>query len=101
MGSFINQPEFGTTVTVVTPSDTISDATKLGGVALYVGTGGDVKVIIQNKTAPPLADKTPGGPPTAADAVIFKNVPAGGFLPVIVDYVLATGTAGSDILTIK
>ena len=95
MGSFINQPEFGTTVTVVTPSDTISDATKLGGVALYVGTGGDVKVIIQNKTA------AAGGPPTATDAVIFKNVPAGGFLPVIVDYVLATGTAGSDILTIK
>ena len=100
MGSFINQPEFGTTVTVVTPSDTISDATKLGGVALYVGTGGDVKVIIQNKTAPPV-NGLPGGPPTAADAVIFKNVPAGGFLPVIVDYVLATGTAGSDILTIK
>lgn len=95
MGSFTNQPEFGTTVTVVTPSDTISDATKLGGVALYVGTGGDVKVIIQNKTA------AAGGPPTAADAVIFKNAPAGGFLPVIVDYVLATGTAGSDILTIK
>ncbi len=95
MGSFTNQPEFGTTVTVVTPNNTISDATKLGGVALYVGTGGDVNVIIQNKTA------AGGGPPTAADSVVFKNVPAGGFLPVIVDYVLATGTAGSDILTIK
>ena len=95
MGSFTNQPEFGTTVTVVTPNNTISDATKLGGVALYVGTGGDVNVIIQNKTA------AAGGPPTAADSVVFKNVPAGGFLPIIVDYVLATGTAGSDILTIK
>ena len=95
MGSFINQPEFGTTVTVVTASDTISDATKLGGVALYCGVGGDVKVIMQNKTA------SAGGPPTAADAVVFKNVPAGGFLPIIVDYVLATGTAATDILTIK
>ena len=95
MGSFINQPEFGTTVTVVTPSDTIGAATNLGGVALYCGVGGDVKVIIQNKTA------AGGGLPTATEADVFKNVPNGGFLPIIVDYVLATGTSATDILTIK
>ena len=95
MGSFINQPEFGTTVTVVTPSNTISPATNLGGVALYCGVGGDVKVIIQNKAA------AGGGPPTATEAVVFKNVPAGGFLPIIVDYVLLAGTTATDILTIK
>ena len=95
MGSFINQPEFATTVEAITPSDTISSATNIGGAALYMGTAGDVKVIMQNKTA------SGGGPPTAADAVVFKSVPAGGFLPVIVDYVLATGTTATDILTIK
>jgi len=100
MGSFINQPEFATTVEAITPSDTISSATNIGGAALYMGTAGDVKVIMQNKTAPPV-NGLPGGPPTAADAVVFKNVPAGGFLPVIVDYVLATGTTATDILTIK
>ena len=95
MGSFSNQPEFGTTVTVVTASDTISTATNLGGVALYCGVGGDVKVIIQNTSA------AGGGPPTASEGVVFKNVPDGGFLPIIVDYVLATGTTATDILTIK
>jgi|TARA_R110001599_G_scaffold23649_2_gene86426 hypothetical protein len=95
MGSFINQPEFATTVEVITPSDTISSATKLGGVALYVGTAGDVKVIIQNKTA------AGGGPPDANDAVTFKNVGNGCFLPVICDYVIATGTGATNILSIK
>ena len=97
MGSFVNQPEFGTTVEAITPSDVISSATKIGGAALYIGTAGtgDVKVIIQNKSA------AGGGPPTAADAVLFKGVGAGCFLPIIVDYVLATGTTSSDILSIK
>ena len=41
--------------------------------------------------------------PTAADAVIFKNVSAGSILPVIVNYVLATGTAAAagDIIALK
>ena len=95
MGTFINQPEFATTVAVVTPSDTISAATKLGGVALYCGTAGDIKVIMQNKTA------SGGGLPTSADAVTFKNVGNGCFLPVICDYVLATGTGATNLLSVK
>jgi hypothetical protein len=40
--------------------------------------------------------------PTATDAVIFVGYPTGSFLPVIVDYVLATGTTGtSNLLAIK
>ena len=41
--------------------------------------------------------------PTEADSVIFKNVPAGSILPVIVNYVLATGTAATagDIIALK
>lgn len=43
---------------------------------LYVGTGGDINVV--------LADNDNG--------IVFKNVPDGTFLPVLVKQVLATGT---------
>jgi hypothetical protein len=43
---------------------------------LYVGTGGDVKV--------KLADSATG--------VVFKNVPSGTFMPIIVTMVYVTGT---------
>jgi len=39
--------------------------------------------------------------PTAGDAVTFTGYPSGSFLPVIVDYVLATGTTGVNLLAIK
>jgi hypothetical protein len=32
---------------------------------------------------------------------VFKAVPAGSILPVIVDYVLATGTAATDMIALK
>tara|TARA_B110000908_G_scaffold172086_1_gene237519 strand:- start:22 stop:309 length:288 start_codon:yes stop_codon:yes gene_type:complete len=95
MGNFITQPEFATEVAAITPSDNINGTTKLGGAALYVGTTGDVKLIISG------IDPTPATSVTAANAVVFKNVSGGTFLPVICDYVLATGTDASDILSIK
>jgi hypothetical protein len=39
--------------------------------------------------------------PTAADAVLFKGVPAGSILPVSVDYVLVTSTTATDIIACK
>ena len=39
--------------------------------------------------------------PTAADAVLFKGVPAGSILPVAVDYVLTTSTTATDIVAGK
>ena len=39
--------------------------------------------------------------PDAGDAVTFAGYPSGSFLPVIVDYVLATGTTGVNMLAIK
>ena len=39
--------------------------------------------------------------PTAADAVLFKGVPAGTILPVAVDYVLAADTTATDIVAGK
>jgi hypothetical protein len=37
-------------------------------------------------------------PPTAADAVLFRGLQTGGFLPVTVDYVLATGTTVEQLV---
>ncbi len=95
MGQFGNQPDFGTAAAAVTASDTISFATSVRRSCLYVGTGGDVKVILSGVT------QADGTPPTAAEAVLFKNIPDGSFLPVIVDYVLLTGTTAADIIAIK
>ena len=46
MGQFGNQPDFGTEATAVTASDTINSTTNIKRSCLYVGTGGDVKVIL-------------------------------------------------------
>lgn len=88
MGQFLNQPDFGTEGATVTASDTIDSTTKLHSSVLYVGTGGTVKVLLTGKT-------------TVGEALIFANVPDGSFLPVTVDYVLATGTTASDIISLK
>ena len=84
MGQFNQQPDFATIANTVTKSDT----TFLNGVALYIGTGGDVHVIMKNV-------ENAGG-----NVVIFKNVPDGSFLPAIVDYVMAATTA-ADIVSVK
>jgi len=95
MGQFYNQPDFGTIADAVLLTDTISEASNQKSACLYIGTGGDVKVIMNDKFGPN------GELPTAADAVVFKNVPDGSFLPVIVDFVLLTGTTATDIIAIK
>jgi hypothetical protein len=41
------------------------------------------------------------GLPTATQAVIFKGLGTGGFLPVTVDYVLATGTTVAELIAAK
>lgn len=75
---------------LVTPSDTINipsvsseDGKGNNGCLLYVGTGGDLKVL------------TIGG-----DEVTFVGFPNGGFLPVNVIRVFSTGTTASDILAL-
>ena len=56
--------------------------------ALYVGVGGNISVIMKNIDG------------TAGNAVVFKNAVEGTFLPVIVDYVLATGTTATDLVAV-
>ena len=97
MGQFGNQPDFGTQAAAVTPSNTISYATNLNQACLYVGVTGDIKVILSGVVNPA------AGFPTAAQAITFKAAQAGSILPVIVDYVLATGTdaAAGDLIALK
>ena len=88
MGQYGNQPDFGTEAASVAPSDTINLTTKLNSSILYIGTTGDVKVLMCGET-------------NSANAIIFKNIPSGTFLPIVVDYVLATGTTATDIIRVK
>ena len=95
MGQFFNQPDFGTEAKAIVPADTVNAAANLNSSCLYIGTGGDVKVIMNSKFGPD------GEYPTASAAITFNNVPDGSFLPVIVDFVLLTGTTATDIIAIK
>jgi len=105
MGQFGNQPDFATSniqeITVANGfiSDTPSFASKLNGAVIYIGdnttNGTHMKVIPAGVTAPG------GGLPTASEAVTFKGLQAGGFLPVTVDYVLDTGTTVAELIAAK
>ncbi|RDE05435.1 spike base protein, RCAP_Rcc01079 family [Sphingomonas aracearum] len=72
-------------VTTLVPSDStdLTDTPK----GIYVGTGGDVKLIAVDA-------------PASAPGVTFKNVPAGSLLPVRARRVLATGTTAADMLVL-
>ena len=88
MGQYNQQPDFATIANAVTPTDAFSATTKVNGAALYIGTGGDVAVVMKNIEG------------TIGNAIVFKNVPDGTFLPAIVDYVIATGTTATDIVAV-
>ena len=96
MGQYANQPDFGTFASDVTTSNDINSTTNLNSSALFIGSGGDVTVILAG-----VVGSSGSGLPTASEAVTFKNLSNGCFLPVIVDYVLATGTTAADIIAVK
>jgi len=96
MGQYANQPDFGTSAVEITADDDINSTTNLNSSALFIGSGGDVTVILAG-----VVGSSGSGLPTASEAVTFKNLSNGCFLPVIVDYVLATGTTAADIIAIK
>lgn len=95
MGQYGNQPDFGTEadddVLAVSKAEAADRKGYLGGACLYVGTAGDLSVII--------AGTFGGG--QAFSPVLFKNVPAGSILPVIVDYVISTTTTATDFVALK
>jgi len=100
MGQYAGQPDLATTdVKAITPSDVIDNSTCLNSAVIYIGdnstVGNELKVIVAGVQAPG------GGFPTAAEAVTFKGLGTGGFLPVTVDYVLATGTTVAELIAAK
>ena len=95
MGQFNNQPDFGTFAEAVIKSDDINNTQNIGGACIYVGTGGDIRVILSGVT------DGNGNKPGLLDGITFKNVPSGTFLPVICDYVLSAGTTADHLLAIK
>jgi len=60
---------------------------------LITVTGGGANAVFRVVAAP--------GLPTAAQAVTFKGLGTGGFLPVTVDYVLATGTTVAELIAAR
>ncbi len=95
MGQYANQPDFGTEAKRIVATDEISLATNINQSCIYVGTGGDIRVILSGTTGPD------GGKPILTDGVTFKNMPSGSFLPVICDYVLAGGTTATHLVAVK
>ena len=82
MGQYGNQPDFGTRGNNQDPSGDASPGfgdpgVNLNSAALYVGTGGDLYVDLVGGNA-------------GADYTVFKNVPNGTFLPIIVNKIWAT-----------
>ena len=90
MGQYGNQPDFGTRALTIVPTGDIegmgiTSGQFLNSAALYVGTGGDLVVSI-------VGGNTDGD----TDGVtVFRNIPSGTFVPIIVDYVWAS--LGVDI----
>ena len=96
MGEFFNQPDFGTeaqTALVVTKGQAGAGIGNLNQSCIYVGTGGDINVLIAGTIA------------QAFTPVFFKNVPSGAVLPVIVDYVVISSSSGlttaTDLVALK
>tara|TARA_R110001632_G_scaffold72532_2_gene167624 strand:+ start:2381 stop:2626 length:246 start_codon:yes stop_codon:yes gene_type:complete len=81
MGQFFNQPDFATSAETV-----VIGTTNVKNSALYIGTGGNIEVTAVGSSS----------------AVVFKNIPDGSFLPVIVSSITAgANTTVSDVIAIK
>ena len=81
MGQYANQPDFATSAETV-----VVGTTNVESSALYIGTGGDIEVTAIGSSSP----------------VVFKNIPDGSFLPVIIRSITAgANTTVSDIIAVK
>ena len=91
---------FGTGLTLTT---TVVGGAITAATIVAAGTGyrqGDI-VTVSGGTAGEFTINVVNALPTAADAVTFKGLGTGGFLPVTVDYVLATGTTVQQLISAK
>ena len=72
MGQYSNQPDYAVKAVSV---DAAAGVSGLNSAALYIGTSGDLEV-------QPVGND-------AGDTVVFKNIPSGSFLPVIVSAIIS------------
>lgn len=76
MGQYGNQPDFAVKAVSVNVAAGVSG---LNSAALYIGTSGDLEV-------QPVGNN-------AGDTVVFRNIPSGSFLPVIVSAIISGGNS--------
>lgn len=82
MGQYGNQPDFAVKAVSVNVAAGVSG---LNSAALYIGTSGDLEV-------QPVGNN-------AGDTVVFRNIPSGSFLPVIVSAIISGGNStAQDVL---
>jgi len=72
MGQYGNQPDYAVKAVSV---DAAAGASNLNSAALYIGTSGDLEV-------QPVGNND-------GNTVVFKNIPSGSFLPVIVSAIIS------------
>jgi len=72
MGQYGNQPDYAVKAVSV---DAAAGVSGLNSAALYIGTSGDLEV-------QPVGNAD-------GDTVVFKNIPSGSFLPVIVSAIIS------------
>jgi hypothetical protein len=76
MGQYGNQPDYAVKAVSLNIAAGASD---LNSAALYIGTSGDLEV-------QPVGNN-------AGDTIVFRNIPSGSFLPVIVSAVISGGNS--------
>jgi len=76
MGQYGNQPDYAVKAVSV---DAAAGASNLNSAALYIGTSGDLEV-------QPVGND-------AGDTIVFRNIPSGSFLPVIVSAIISGGNS--------
>jgi hypothetical protein len=90
----------GLTIAFVAAAGVVTSGTVAAAGSNY-RVGDIVTIALGSNNATFRIDATQTLEPTATDAITFKAVPAGSILPVIVDYVLATGTTATDMIALK
>ncbi|MCP4322072.1 MAG: hypothetical protein GY787_09525 [Alteromonadales bacterium] len=76
MGQYGNQPDYAVKAVSL---NIAAGASNLNSAALYIGTSGDLEV-------QPVGND-------AGDTIVFRNIPSGSFLPVIVSAVISGGNS--------
>ena len=89
----------GMTVDIVADASGVITSITINGSGLGYQNGDLISPVQGGNISAVFKVVTENALPTAADAVVFKNIQTGSFVPVIVDYVV-TGTTSTDIVAV-